>query len=137
MWMNFAFVFQFLAPWDALFLSLEEVILENRPTLLEPPSLQGLFTYGSSKKIPEETKVSCLASNNPQSHGLYSEAAPKHHIYSKVACTSSLSVQVPCGIFHCLCQEAVSAFQETPGLFVIHCVASAADVRVVTVPHDN
>ncbi|KAJ7413875.1 hypothetical protein BTVI_42154 [Pitangus sulphuratus] len=55
---------QFLAHRDAQFLSLEEVILEYQQTLLDSSSLQGLFPWDSSKRIPEEVKV-----NSPKVHG--------------------------------------------------------------------
>lgn len=73
--MYLAFFSQYLAHWEELFLSLEEMILEYQPSLLDPLSVQDLFTY-SSKRIPEETKISSLASNNPQSLGLHSKAPP-------------------------------------------------------------
>lgn len=43
--------------WDGPFLSQEEVILENKPALLDPSSLQDDIPWDSSKQVPEQAKV--------------------------------------------------------------------------------
>lgn len=137
-------------PSAGLFQSMEELLLENQPAVLDLLSLQDNVLWDSFRQPPLNRPVSLFLKSNvviqligllassqdPELHNVMvsaSTAARYLHFPNKFLLVCKYEVQQStclCPFLNCLCQEVTTnALQKPPALLELYCVVLPADNR--------